>query len=260
MRNLRDVKLHDANSKMKGATWCHLELILIMILKLGHMRHNILPAQRRHIEETISCIQPVRPARITRIRVVKLVYFLQEDAEALLLAICIMTLAFGLQLRLIAKIVLQRLNVLVHAYVEVVVEGRVGGGEPLDVIPARALLESGELLVGSTRDEYEMGVPRIEMLEVGGHLVHYEAAALAGSVSVRVEHDVADDQLAVALEQVLQVECALWAGELIVLIELHEWKLGTLFGKLVGVSRVFLLFRKEVDARLAPLLQGSDLS
>src|SRR3954469_12548370 len=126
------------------------------------------------------------------------------------------------------------------------------------MLPAQAPPERLELLEAGPRGDREGHVPR---MQVGGmaDLVDEHAAAVAALVLVRPEHEVVEDQLAPALEQVRECDLPLRALELIVLLDLRPRQPAPLRGKLVAPPRQLLLLRPETLLRGLPFLGGHHL-
>ena len=158
-----------------------------------------------------------------------------------------------------AEVVDGRLDRRVHRDVEVVVEvgavGRVPGERP-----ALLGLVALDLLDRRARDLDERGVAGVQVLEQArGHLVRAGRAARAAVLPLRVEHEVAEDQLQPALEQVEQARLAVGAGEDVVLLDLDHRHLPALGVERVALPRQLLLLGQQRRARGQPLVSGHDV-
>src|SRR5262249_5524587 len=89
-------------------------------------------------------------------------------------------------------------------------------GHPLEA-PAHAFLERLELFERRARHRGEIGVAGIEMHDGALEIVRPERAALAGGVPIGVEHQVIDDELRAAAEEIREPYLALGTGEAVVL-------------------------------------------
>jgi hypothetical protein len=85
-------------------------------------------------------------------------------------------------------------------------------------------------------------------------VVDPEGAALAALVPARVEHEVVDDELVAALEEVGQRLLAPGPVEDVVLLHLLPRQLPALLAELVAQAREFLLAGQVLAARLDPFL------
>ena len=85
-------------------------------------------------------------------------------------------------------------------------------------------------------------------------LVHPGRATRAALVPTGVEHEVADDELAPALEQIEEADPALGAIELVVLVDLDHRKPATLGVERISLPRELLFLRQQRLARDQPFL------
>jgi hypothetical protein len=87
-----------------------------------------------------------------------------------------------------------------------------------------------------------------------GHVVHGERATRTALVDVMQPHEVVDDQLAAALEQVGQRHLAVRALEHVVLVDGHRGKCAPLLGQRGELPAGGLLLGQQVLARRQPIL------
>jgi hypothetical protein len=141
--------------------------------------------------------------------------------------------------------------------VEVVAGERV----PRD-LPAHPLAVGLDLLDRGLRHEDERGVARVEVGEVADVVGDHRAAVAARrrpAVYARREHEVVDDQLAAAVEQVEQARPATGPLEHIVLLDAHHWQAPALGGQRVTSASGLLLLRQQTLPSGLPLGLGHDL-
>ncbi len=131
-------------------------------------------------------------------------------------------LAGGLRFGLVAVVVLEGSDRLVHRHMEVVVEARAVRRVPRER-PTAPRLVALDLRERGARDHRERRVARGQVpQETLGDLVGAGGAARAAVVPARVEHEVDEDQLAPALEHVEQVRLPLRALEDVLLVDLDH--------------------------------------
>ena len=117
-----------------------------------------------------------------------------------------------------------------------------------------------ELLQRRARDQRVRRVARVEVLEEPGRdLVGPRRAARAALLPVGAEHEVVDDQLPAALEQVGQPDLALRAGEAVVLGHLDHRQPAALGAQRVAAAGQLLLLLEQRRAGGEPLVPGHDL-
>ncbi len=134
---------------------------------------------------------------------------------------------------------------LVERDVEVVVEVAAVGGVPRERPPlARfVVLDLGDR---RARDVDERGVADVEMLEESArHLVRSRGTARAPVVPLRVEHEVADDELAATVEEVEQGRSSVRTFEAVVLLDFLHRQSTSICGELVAFVREGLLLDEE---------------
>src|SRR4051794_8637163 len=90
-------------------------------------------------------------------------------------------------------------------------------------------------------------------------LVDEHAAAVAALVLIRPEHEVVEDQLAPALEQVRERDLPLRPLELVALLDLRPRQPPAIRGELVAPPRQLLLLCPETPLRGLPFLCGHHL-
>jgi hypothetical protein len=126
--------------------------------------------------------------------------------------------------------------------------------------PSPRALVGGELRVRRARDERER---RLAGPQVGDHavgdLVDRRGAARAALVPLGVEHEVLDDELAPALEDVEQGHLAVLTGEDVVLVDAHHRHPAAIGVQGILDARQLLLALEKCAAGGEPLLSGGDL-
>src|SRR5262249_43968737 len=137
------------------------------------------------------------------------------------------------------------------------VEIRPAGRDPVEVPPHSPAVRL-ELLDRGARDGCKGDVPRVQMNHVRVEVVGPERAALAADVVLGREHEVVDDQLAAAVEQVGERLLAVRALEDVLLLDRLPGQGLPLPGHLVAGARELLLLSKELLARLEPLVGADD--
>src|SRR5262249_28621470 len=178
----------------------------------GVAQAGLVAPFRCEVEIVIGAVEHVEPARVTGIGVedrARVIAIEHADAgtlaaPALADAVIVIGLALGLLLRRLAHLV---------ALIGVVAERRY----PFEGA-AHALPESLELLERRARDRDEGDIALRQMDREAIETVGPERAALAGRVPARVEHEMLDDQLVMAAEQIRQRLLAVRPVENILLI------------------------------------------
>jgi len=99
------------------------------------------------------------------------------------------------------------------------------------------------------------------MVQVGrvAEVVDHERAHVAALVPFRVEHEVVDDELAAALEQVEQSHAAVRAFEAVRLLDLDHRQPPTFDAQLVSRSGSRFLLGQQLLASHQPLASGNDV-
>ncbi len=100
-----------------------------------------------------------------------------------------------------------------------------------------------------------MGEVHVEALEG----VRPERAARAALVPLGSVHEVVHEQLAVAIEQIRQIQASSWPVEAVLLVDSDPWQRPSLRGELVAEAVQLLLAGEELEARRQPLLTGADV-
>src|SRR6476660_1559805 len=95
---------------------------------------------------------------------------------------------------------------------------------------------------------------RHRAVEVVGH----ERAARAALLPVRTKHEVVDDELTVAAEEVREADLPVRCVEHVVLLDADPRQLAALASEFVALPRELLLLRQVSAAPLDPLLLGHD--
>src|SRR5262245_43674532 len=92
-------------------------------------------------------------------------------------------------------------------------------------------------------------------MQDGSHqVVGDEGAALAPLVPSGVEHEVVDDKLAPALEQIAEGAAAVRTVEEVVLVDQHPWQFAALPAQFVSFPGEFLFGGKMLQTRLQPFV------
>jgi hypothetical protein len=143
--------------------------------------------------------------------------------------------------------------VLRERHVIVVVEVVPVGRHPLEA-PAHALLEGLDLGQRRPRNRHQRHVPGIQVHDVAVEIVGRPGAARATLLPLRPEHEVIDDQLAAAVEEVGESLLALRPVEVIGLVDLDPGQLAPLGAQAVAQAREFLLLAQELLACGKPLI------
>ena len=206
----------------------------------------------------------------------------QKDAHPRLLARDVPLLPLGLELGSRGKVVLDRLDRGVQRHVEVIVEGRAVARVPGEG-PADLALPGVKLGEGSARDDGESRVARGEVAEIGDMLAWEEKgksvsrgrwlrggsagfertdkrASVASALGVRAKHEVVDDELVFAVEEVLERQCrSLRTLELVLLVDEDHGELADLRAQSILGPRKLLLLLEERLAGGNPLLSGDNL-
>ena len=92
------------------------------------------------------------------------------------------------------------------------------------------------------------------------HLVDVEAAPVTWrALFTWRKHKMIQDQLALAIEEVLQGDSAIGSLEDVFFLDLDHWHVGTEVGDFVAVACMLLLLFQELYSRFLPLLSVADL-
>src|SRR5438034_1864677 len=203
------------------------------------------------VEVVVGRVQQVDPARVRRVRVEDVPALVpEEDAHPLALR----------PARAQAAVVVDRARLVFgrerHAVVEVEVVLR--RRDPREA-PTHPLLVREELGERRARDRNEGHVPRVHVDDVGVEVVGPERAALAAGVVVRSEHEVVDDELAPALEELGEGPLAVRRVEDVLLLDAFPRQRAPLFAQLVAEPGELLLLRQQRRACLDPLVVLNNL-
>ena len=147
-------------------------------------------------------------------------------------------------------------DVLAEGDVEVVVEVAAEGGVPGDG-PAHPLPEWLDLGQRRPADEGQGGIPGVQVRQVAD-AVGQERAGRAALVRVRVEHEMVDQQLTPALEQLQQAGLAVRALELVLLADLGHRHPAPLSVQCIALPGELFLPGQQLLAGREPLLSGHD--
>src|SRR5205823_3356786 len=137
--------------------------------------------------------------------------------------------------------------------VEVAPEGR----DPVEA-PAHPLLVGRDLRERRTRDGDHGHVSVLQMLHGRLEVVRPERADRTALLPVRAEHEVIDEQLAAAVEEISQRLLAVWALEDVLLLDRLPGKALSLLRQLVACACELLLLGEQLLARLEPLVVADD--
>src|SRR5437868_10082665 len=143
-------------------------------------------------------------------------------------------------------------------HAEVVVEAGAAGRYPLEgpAEPPRISLQLGQR---RARDRDHRDVAVGEVLDDAVEVVGPERARLAAGLPVGAEHEVVDDELAAAVEQVGEARLAARAGELVVLGDLDPGQVAARGGEPLALVGELLLAGEQLLAGLEPLGARNDL-
>src|SRR5262249_14116193 len=137
------------------------------------------------------------------------------------------------------------------------VERAVGAaGDPFEG-PAHAALERLDLGQRGARHRHDVGVAGAQMDADALEIVSPERAALAGRLPVRMEHEVVDDELRLAAEELAQLHLAGRPVEDIVL-DPDPGEIAALGAERVARPRERLLVLQMLDALVEPFVARYD--
>lgn len=188
---------------------------------------------------------------------VDLAIFLQEDAIAGDIT-CIPLLARVLHLLLGSEVEHHGLDGVVNGGMEVVVEVGAAARVPRP-LPTVLLLEGLEFLDWSAGDAHEVRILEAQVIDVRETLT-YVAATTTTLVIARLEHEVIDDELVIALKQVAKSNGSIIrALERVCLVHLDHGQLAPLLIDGVIGDGELLLHVQELLPRGEPLITTNDL-
>ena len=142
--------------------------------------------------------------------------------------------------------------------VVVVVEVGAVGRDPLE-LPAHALLEGLDLGERRARDDDERDVVRVEVRQHAVDAVAEERAADAAFAPAGAEHEVVDDQLAAAVEEVGERLAAVRAVEDILLLDSLPRQFAALSGEGFALPGEGFFLAQQLAARGEPFFVADDL-
>ena len=131
------------------------------------------------------------------------------------------------------------------------------GGDPLEA-PTHPLPERSELRVGRPRDREERHVAVREVHERPVDVIREERAAPAAFLPLRREHEVVDDELAPAVEEVGERLLAVRPVEDIARLHADPGEPASLRAQLIAAPREFLLLLEELFPGDEPLVARHD--
>src|ERR1700704_3765638 len=218
-----------------------------------------LAAQRGQVQEPVSAQHDIGAYPVGRIRVVDPAVVANEDTDALPVGTVGRHVSQPLALEggFVFVVVFDRRYRLVVADMQVVVEVTALRRVPRQV-PAHARLELAQTLIRRARHQHQRGIRTLIQVDRIWHVVHSERATRATLVDVVQPHEVVDDELAAAFEQIDEPDCALWALERIVLVDLDGGKRTPLLGKGSELPARGFLLRQQIQTSRKPLLPRSD--
>jgi hypothetical protein len=151
----------------------------------------------------------------------------------------------------------ERLELLLRVLkAEVAVEVAAGAGDPADA-PAHPFPEGEELLERGAGDEQQSGVPGLQVRHLRAERVRDRRADGAARVVRRAEHEVVDEQLGPAVEEIGEALSAVLALEPVVLLDRDPGQLAPLAGQLIAAAcELFLLLEQLVALRPPLVLRG----
>src|SRR5258708_20934649 len=189
------------------------------------------------VEVVIGRVQHVDSSRVSRISVIDNPALVAvEDTNALPI----------LAARTGVRIVVKRRSVLElfggEGGVQVKVEIAPKGRHPLEA-PAHALFERLYFGERGARNGNQGRVAMVQVRVQSIEIVSPERAMRATFIPIRVKHEMVDDELAAALEELGQHLLAAWAGKRILLFNLLPWKVAPLAVQAVPQpSKLFFLY------------------
>src|SRR5215470_13987128 len=120
--------------------------------------------------------------------------------------------------------------------------------------PAHALLECLNLRERRARNDKEGDVARVQVRNGAVKMIGEQGTARATFDPVRAEHEMIDQELAAAGEEIGESFFAVWPIEDVVLFHFFPGKFATLLAEFVAETRKFLFFFKEGGPSCEPLV------
>ena len=226
--------------------------ILIPPLELWPLRpRRILAAKWREIQKLIGTQERLGLPPETGVGVVDLaVLVLGKHTHPRLLStmdIEVHTTIFPL---LLGAVVVQNGEfVLVKRHVEIVVEVAALRRVPVEAIPTHSRLVRSKLVGSGARNDSHICVAALEVVEIG-QVVDKERATAASFLPAWFEHEMVDDQLGFALEEISKMDVHLlsgfWVDEIEGVVFCHccHGKFAMLGGECVLGSNEFFFFHQ----------------
>ena len=140
---------------------------------------------------------------------------------------------------------------------EVAVEVAAAARDPVDA-PAHPLPVGEELLERRAGGEQQRGVPGLQVGDLGIERVRDRGADRAACLVGRPEHEVVDEQLGAAVEEIGERLRAVLGLEPVVLLDRDPRQLAPLPGQLVAAAGELLLLLQQLVALRLPLLLRAD--
>src|SRR5262245_15228288 len=218
----------------------------------GSERPVLVPSLRRHVEVVVGAEELLAAAPVGGVRVEDLArVVLEEDAVA----------GEILKTRLdVAEVVVAapgRDLLGREGDVEVVVEVRAVGRDPAKA-PSHPRAHGLDLVDGGARHHDVAQIVVLEVHEQARDMIDLERAAHALRDLAGSHHEVLDEELAPAVEQIGEADLALRRVEDVLLLDPDPRQLATQPVQLVALLREGLLARQELHALLDPLRPGND--
>src|SRR5439155_27231053 len=139
----------------------------------------------------------------------------------------------------------------------VAVEVAASARDPVDA-PAHSLPERAQLREWRAGSEQQGGVPGLQVRDLGCERVRYRGADRAACLEGRSEHEVIDQQLSAAVEEVGQGLRALLGLEAVLLLDRDPGQPAPLLGQLVAPAGELLLLLQQLVALRLPLVLRAD--
>src|SRR2546427_5497016 len=234
------------------------DVVVVVPIVVTDPRHRegealLVAALRHEVEVVVRAEQEVAAAGVGRVGVEDVAgRVLVEDARArglrLARVLPLLVVVIGVALR---DVFLRERHAIVAVEVVPV------GGDPLEA-PTHPLPERSELRVGRPRDREERHVAVREVHERPVDVIREERAAPAAFLPLRREHEVVDDELAPAVEEVGERLLTVRPVEDIARLHADPGEPASLRAQLIAAPRDFLLLLEELLPGDEPLVARHD--